>query len=402
MTSPRRFSALLGAFFVLPLVLAACGGDSVPGNAVVKIGSDPIKTSEFDHWLQVAATTQQQQTGVTGKVTVPKPPEFTECIATKKKTAPKPLKGQPKPTDATFKAQCEQEYSALRDQTMQFLISSAWIEGESANRGVKISDADVKKNFDKQRQQSFPKDKDYAAFLKNSGYIQEDLLYRIKVQELSQKLRTDILKGTDKVTDAQITNYYNKNKIRFAIPEQRDLKIVLTKTEAQAEKAKAALDSGQTFKTVASKYSIDQATKGEGGTLTGVPKGQQEKSLDAATFKAPLNKITGPVKTQFGYYVFVVTKITPAKQQPLATNKASIKQLLASQQQQTALDSFVKDFQKKWKDKTQCQKGYQTADCANPPKAKPSTAAPASTATPQTPQQNAPPANGTTTTTPKK
>ncbi len=285
---------------------------------------------------------------------------------------------------------------------MQFLISSAWIEGESADRGVKISDADVKKNFDKQRLQSFPKDKDYAAFLKSSGYIQEDLLYRIKVQELSQKLRTKILEGTDKVTDKQIADYYNKNKIRFATPEQRDLKIILTKTEAQSKKAKAALDSGQSFKTVASKYSIDQATKNDGGVLTGVPKGQQEKSLDAATFKAPLNKLTGPVKTQFGYYIFEVTKITPAKQQPLATNKASIKQLLVSQQQQTALDSFIKDFQKKWKDKTQCQKGYQTTDCANPPKAKPSAAAPASTATPQTPQQNAPPANGTTTTTPKK
>ena len=183
MTSPRRFSALLGAFFVLPLVLAACGGDSVPGNAVVKIGSDSIKTSEFDHWLQVAATTQQQQTGVTGKAQFRSRRSSPKCIANKKKAAPKPAKGQPKPTDATFKAQCEQEYSALRDQTMQFLISSAWIEGESADRGVKVADAEIKKDFDKQRQQSFPKDKDYATFLKSSGYIQEDLLYRIKVQE---------------------------------------------------------------------------------------------------------------------------------------------------------------------------------------------------------------------------
>jgi foldase protein PrsA len=399
MTSPRRFSALLGAFFVLPLVLAACGGDSVPGNAVVKIGSDPIKTSEFDHWLQVAATTQQQQTGVTGKATIPQPPDFTACIANKKKTATKPAKGQPTPTDATYKAQCQQEYGALRDQVMQFLISSAWIEGESADRGVKVADNDVKKDFDKQRQQSFPKDNDYTAFLKSSGYVQEDLLYRIKIQDLSQKLRTKVLEGSDKVTDAQITNYYNKNKIRFAVPEQRDLKIVLTKTEAQAKKARAAIDSGQSFKTVAAKYSVDQATKDNGGVLTGVPKGQQEKSLDAATFKAPINKVEGPVKTQFGYYVFEVTKITPGKQQPLSTSKASIKQLLVSQQQQTKLDTFVKDFQKKWKDKTKCQKGYQTTDCSNPPKATPSTAAPATTATPQ---QNAPPASGGTATTPKK
>jgi foldase protein PrsA len=398
MTSPRRLSALLGAFFVLPLVLAACGGDSVPGNAVVKIGSDPIKTSAFDHWLQVAATTQQQQTGATGQAAVPKPPEFTACIAGKKKAAVKPAKGQPTPTDATYKAQCQTEYDALRDQTMQFLISSAWIEGESADRGVKVPDSQVKKDFDKQRQQSFPKDKDYLAFLKSSGYVQEDLLYRLKIQALSDKLRTKILEGTDKVTDAQIANYYNKNKIRFAVPEQRDLNIVLTKTEDQAKKAKAALDSGQSFKTVASKYSIDQATKAQGGKLAGVPKGQQEKSLDAATFKAPKGKIEGPVKTQFGYYVFQVTKITPGKQQPLSTSKASIKQLLVSQKQQTTLDTFVKDFQKKWKDRTTCQKGYQTAECSNPPKAKPSTPAPATTATPQ---QNAPPANGTATT-PKK
>lgn len=356
----------------------------MPGNAVVKIGSDSIKTTEFDHWIQVAANTQQQQTGATGKATIPDAPNYTKCIATKKKTAVKPAKGQPNPTDATYKAQCAQEYTALRDQVMQFLISSAWIEGESHDKGVKLSDADVKKDFDKQRQQSFPKDKDYEAFLKSSGYIQEDLLYRIKVQSLSQKLRTAILKGTDKVSSQQIADYYNKNKARFAQPEKRDLRIVLTKTAAQADKAKAALDSGQSFKTVAAKYSIDQGTRDNGGLLAAVPKGQQEKALDDATFKAAKGKIGGPVKTQFGFYVFEVTKITPGSQQSLAQSKASIKQLLVSQQQQTKLDAFVKSFQKKWKDRTICQKGYQTDDCKNAPKKAASSATPATTATPET------------------
>jgi foldase protein PrsA len=382
MTSPRRYAALLGAFFVLPLALSACGGDSVPGNAVVKIGSDSIKTSTFDHWLNVAATTQAQQTGATTAAVVPDPPSYAKCIAAKKKTATKPAKGQPNPTDATYKAQCTTEYGALRDQVMQFLISSAWIEGESADRKVKLADADVKKDFDKQRQQSFPKDKDYEAFLKSSGYVQEDLLYRIKVQSLSQKLRTQILKGTDKVTDAAISDYYNKNKSRFAQPEKRDLRIVLTKTEDKAKEAKKALDGGQSFKAVAAKYSIDQGTRDNGGVLAAVPKGQQEKALDAATFSASKGKIGGPIKTQFGYYVFEVTKITPGSQQTLAQSKASIKQLLVSQQQQKALDSFVKTFQKKWKDRTECQKGYQTTDCKNPPKKTASTATPATTATP--------------------
>jgi foldase protein PrsA len=382
MTSPRRYAALLGAFFVLPLALSACGDSGVPGNAVVDIGGDPIKTSTFDHWFKVAATTQQQQTGATGAAAVPDPPNFTQCIANKKKTAAKPAKGQPNPTDATYKKQCQQEYNSLRDSVMQFLITSAWIEGESHDRGVKVSDTDVKKDFDKQRQQSFPKDKDYLAFLKSSGYVQEDLLYRIKVQDLTNKLRTKILEGTDKVSSAQIADYYNKNKSRFSVPEKRDLRIVLTKTEAQANKAKAALEAGQSWKTVASKYSIDQGTRDNGGLLAAVPKGQQEKALDDATFSATKGKVGGPVKTQFGYYVFEVTKVTPGSQQSLDQSKDSIKQLLVSQQQQKKIDAFSKEFQKKWKDRTDCRKGYVTDDCKNAPK-KSGTTATAAAPTPQ-------------------
>jgi foldase protein PrsA len=389
MTSPRRYLALVSAFFVLPLALSACGGGGIPGNAVIKIGSDPIKTSEFDHWMQVAATGQQQQTGATGKAQIPQPPDFKACIVQKKKTATKPAKGQPTPTDATYKAQCKTEYDGLKDSVMQFLISSAWIEGESHDQGVKISDTDVKKDFDKQRQTSFPKDADYTKFLQTSGYVQEDLLYRIRVNDLSTKLRDHVLKGSDKVSDAAISTYYNKNKSKFAQPEKRDLKIVLTKTEAQAKAAKAKLDAGQSFATVAKKYSIDQGTKDNGGLLAAVPKGQQEKALDDATFKADKGKIEGPVKTQFGYYVFEVAKITPGSQQTLDQSKASIKQLLVSQQQQNKLNAFVKTFQKKWKDRTDCRKGYATSDCKNGPKAATTAAAAPSSATPQ----QAPPAN---------
>src|SRR3954453_23163802 len=104
MTSPRRYLALLGAFFVLPLVLSACGGGGVPGNAVVDIGGDPIKTTEFDHLLKGAPTTQAQQSGAPGAAgAVPDPPNYTKCVAAKKATATKPAKGQPTPTDAPTK-----------------------------------------------------------------------------------------------------------------------------------------------------------------------------------------------------------------------------------------------------------------------------------------------------------
>jgi foldase protein PrsA len=253
---------------------------------------------------------------------------------------------------------------------MQFLISAQWIQNEASDQDVKATDAEVQKQFATTKKQSFPKESDFKKFLTSSGMTMQDLLYRVRIDTLSNKLREKVTKGKDKVTDAEATAYYNKNKDKFAQPERRDLRIVLTKTQAKAQQAKSALQSGQSWKTVAKKFSIDQASKDQGGVLLAVSKGQQEPTLDKAVFAAKKGQLTGPVKTQFGYYVFAVQKVTKASQQSLAQAKPTIKQLLASQNQQKALDDFVKDFQKKWKDKTTCRSGFVTQDCKNAPKQK--------------------------------
>jgi parvulin-like peptidyl-prolyl isomerase len=367
----------------------------VPGNAVARVGDVSVKRSDFDHWMKIAAASSSQASNDPdhpspgGSAEVPVPPNFTACVAEKRKTAPKPAKGQPKPTDATFKAQCKQEYEGLRDQVLQFLISSEWIIGEAKDQGIKVSDKDVDKQFETTKKQSFPKEADFKKFLTQSAMTVADVKYRVKVDALSNKLRDKVTKGKDKVTDDQIQTYYNKNKARFAQPERRDLRIVLTKTKPKAEEALAALNSGQSFKTVAKKFSIDQASKSRGGVLLAVAKGQQEKALDTAVFAAAKGKLVGPVKTQFGYYVFKVQKITKASQQTLAQARTTIRQLLASQNQQKSLESFVKDFTKKWKDKTNCRSGYVISDCKNAPKPKTTTAG----------QSTVPPGNAPQTTT---
>ena len=373
----RRSILVLGAASASAAGLAACGEDAIPGNAVARVGDTSIKKDAYDHWVQVAAlSTAAQadptaaQSGKRPKVSIPEPPDFKACVAAKAKTAPKPAKGQPKATDTQYKSQCKQEYEGLRDQVLQFLISSQWIEGESGDQGVKVTDAEVKKQFDTTKKQSFPKDADYKKYLTSSGTTEADLLFRVRIDTLSNKLRDKIIKGKDKVPEAQIKAYYDKNKERFAMPERRDLRIVLTKTKAKADEALKQLDGGAPFKTVAKKYSIDQASKEQGGVLLAVAKGQQEKDLDAAVFAAEKGKLEGPVKTQFGFYVFRVSKITAASQQTQKESTETIKQLLASQNQQKALDAFSKDFRKRWKAKTSCKDGFVTQDCENAPKPK--------------------------------
>jgi foldase protein PrsA len=95
--------------------------------------------------------------------------------------------------------------------------------------------------------------------------------------------------------------------------------------------------------------------------------GQQEQALDKAAFKARRGQLVGPVKTQFGYYVFRVTKVVSGSQQSLAQVRETIRRILQSQNQQTALQNFVKDFEKKWKSQTNCRKGFVVEICKNAP-----------------------------------
>jgi foldase protein PrsA len=393
----RAFTKLLLPLAALVLGVAAfagCGND-VPAGAVAKVGDSTITQDEFDKWLNTAARGNAQG----GAAVVPDPPDYTKCVAAKSKT-PVP-KGQKKPTEDALKKQCKTEYDQLKREVMQFLIQAEWVQQEAAEQDIKVTDAQIKKSFEDQKKQAFPNDKQYQEFLASSGMSEKDILFRVKLDQLQQKLTQKVTEDAKKVSDEDISAYYEKNKKRFAQPERRDLRVVLTKTQAKADQAKKALDSGQSFKTVVKQYSIDEASKAQAGLLPAVSEGQQEKAFDTAIFDAGKGKIEGPVKTQFGWYVFKVEKVTPASQQTLDQSKETIKNLLRSQRQQKALDAFIKSFREDYKDRTDCADDYRVAECKNAPKDETDTGpasggnpggaqpapAPTPTPTPQTPQQ---------------
>ena len=360
MSKHFRFISALGAVFFAVLGLAACGG-GIPGNAVVQVGGTPITKSAFEHWMSVAASSTAGTTGA--KPAIPDPPTYTACIAHLKATAPKPAKGQTAPTEAALKTQCEQQYKSLQQEVLGFLISSSWVLGEAESLGVKVSDKEVKKQFEQIKNQQFPKAAEFQKFLATSGQSVSDLLLRVKLNLLSSKIQQKVAKEKHTPSQAEIEKYYKEHSSQFGTPEKRDVRIILTKTEAQAKQAKKEIESGKSFASVAKSKSIDPTSKASGGELKGVVKGQEEKALDEAIFSAKKGVLGGPVKTPFGYYIYEVTGTTAGSSQTLAQSQASIKQQLTAQQQQQALSKFVKEFKKKWMSKTECRSGFVVADC---------------------------------------
>jgi foldase protein PrsA len=352
----RKSILALGAFFVLIAIAVSGCGSGLPGNAVADVAGNPVTTQAFNHWMYVAAAGQASQSPGQPVIVPNDPPNFPKCVTQVRAQIPA-LKKTP---DKTIKADCKQLFTSLSGQVMDFLIKAYWYQADAHKLGINVTNAQVQKALTTAKKAQFSTDAQFQGFLKTSGQTLQDITFRIRVNQIFMKLSA---KHSSTVTPAAIAAYYASHQSLFGTPETRNMRIVLTKTAAQAATAKAALQHGKSWAAVAKKYSTDPTTKSKGGLLTGVTAGQQDSALSTAAFAAPVNKLLGPVKGQFGYYVLEVIKVVPATHKTLAQSSAQIKTTLTTQLQtasQTAVDNHAK---KDWLKKTTCRAAYAMADC---------------------------------------
>jgi foldase protein PrsA len=376
-----RSALALGAVF-FALAITACGGNDVPSGDVAKVDNYTISKDTFNRWFKLASASNG--------ASAPDAPTFVKCIAAKEKAAPKPAKGQPKPKRSDYLKQCQAEYDQLKQQVMTFLVRSTWLEAEANRQGVKVSDAEAKTAFQKAVKSAFPKKGDYAKFLKSSGQTEADLIYRQTVQLLEKKITDKIQSEAKKPSESDVEAYYQKNlKKQFTQPASRDLRVVLTNNEKDAQKAKDMLDSGSSWVRVVHDYSTDPTTKDADGVLPNVTQGVGNPEFERAVFSAKPDTIVGPVKTSDGYYVFTVTKATPGKVAKLKDVKPSIEAIINQQRRQTALAKFGQDYTDRWRGLTDCAKGYVSPDCSQSKPQRNSTVPPGAIPQ-QTPGQSGP------------
>jgi foldase protein PrsA len=353
----RRWLLALCAFFSVAVVIAGCGS-SVPGGAVVNVSGNTISTRAFNHWMYVAAKGQTQSNPGAPLVVPNDPPDFNGCISQVRKEVPTLAKVPSK----QLKATCKQLFTSLSSQVLDFLIRAYWYQADAAKHHVSVSNAAVQTTFNHDKAAQFgASQSSFQSFLKQSGQTVQDVLYRVRVNLIYQKLVNKELKP---VTNGEIAAYFASHATQFGTPESRDLRIVLTKTSSGAKAAKSALSKGQSWTTVAKRYSTDSATKNKGGQLTNVTQGQQDQALSKAAFSAPVGKLEGPIKSQFGYYLVEVTKIHRATHESLSKAQPTIKQTLTLQARQSAQNAVDTRARKEYRSKTKCLSAYRMSDCA--------------------------------------
>jgi foldase protein PrsA len=369
MKTLRSFPALCAFFVVAALIVAGCGSSSsssssanagsVPATDAAVVAGNPISKRAVLHWMYVDAKGEAAQSPGSPVIVPTDPPEFPKCIAQVKKQIPTLAKE----SDAKIRTACQSAFTSYSQAVMGFLITGYWYQATAHKLGINLTPAELTAAVTKAKTESGIKTPAaYKTFLASSGYTPQDINFRIRISTILMKL---VKQHPTTVTTADIASYYNAHKASYGSAEKLNVRIVLAKTLANANAAKAALKGGQSWDTVAKKYSIDPTTKDTGGLLTGITAKQEDAALSKAAFAAPLNELSGPVKGQFGYYVYEVLKKTPATQQTLAQASKAIKATLTTAKQTAAEAAVNKLASGQWKASTICNKLFATTDCAN-------------------------------------
>jgi parvulin-like peptidyl-prolyl isomerase len=317
---------VLFGFASLALLAAACGG-----TATATLGSDDV--------------------AVVGGQQISKE-QFQQLMARAQKSYDAQKRAFPKAGSA--------EYEQLKGQAITFLVQQAEVEEQAKKLGVDISDDKVDKEIARYKKQFYGgSDARYEKAVKQQGLTDEQAREAIRQQLISQALFKKVT-GDVKVTDADITQYYNTHKSQYVQPESREVRHILVTKKALADSLYQQVKNGGNFAKLAKQYSKDPGSAANGGKLT-VSKGQTVPEFDKTAFSLKTGQISQPVHTQYGYHIIqALSAVKGATTTKLSQVRASIRQQLEQQKKNDEITKWLEDTKKTYcGGKIKYQIGYQ-------------------------------------------
>jgi len=177
----------------------------------------------------------------------------------------------------------------------------------------------------------------------------EDVRERLNMARRSillEALLRDVTEKAPGLSDEALKKFYDANLENFKVGERIKVSHVLFKEREQAEETARKAKNGMPFK------EIMKAASEEGGVtadLGFIERGKFDKAFEEAAFAAPAGKVTGPVKSAYGYHVIQTGEKRPAGLQPFDEVKEQIAADLREQAQRDAFETLLAQMKKQAK-----------------------------------------------------
>ena len=195
------------------------------------------------------------------------------------------------------------------------------------------------------------------AFAKKRAMMEMDILVRALFDREGAKLQEKI-----KVSDADVKTFFDKHPDKFKSQETFNARHILISSKespapdakelsedevkTKVAKAQEALKGGKKFEDVVKEFSDDPGSKEKGGLYENIAFGSFVPEFEVAVRNQKIGEVGEPVKTQYGYHLILVEKITPSEPQTFEASKEKAQQMATQERQELVMKEFLDAIKK--------------------------------------------------------
>jgi len=266
-------------------------------------------------------------------------------------------------TQGPGQAPAPEEVQGLKMQLLNQMINDDILMEMATKAGLAASDSEVDLKFNEFKSQY--SEEAFQAQLKAQAMTVDDIKRELRKTQSIEKLVAKEIASKISVSDAEIKDFYERNKASFNLPPGYHLLHILVtpapeievknakhddaktpeEAMAKAQRLLKSIQSGQDFAVVARDYSEDANSAPAGGDLNFQP-------LDAiANIDPRLGEVvkqlkpgeTSPViQSRYGYHIVKLVEKDPGGQKELSDNRVTsqIHQVISNAKDQTLKNAF--------------------------------------------------------------
>ncbi|MBI3989086.1 MAG: peptidylprolyl isomerase [candidate division NC10 bacterium] len=253
----------------------------------------------------------------------------------------------------------KEQMKATQQQLLEAMILRRLQLQEAKKEEIQTPPAEVTAAIEGiKRRGGFETDEELKAALAKEGITFERFKKGIEEQLLLSKIVTKQVTSTVILSEEELQRYYQEHQDQYKRPLEVKLRHIfiqvpqradeeeVSKAEARAEEALAAIRAGMDFAEAAARYS-DGPTAKEGGELGRMKQGELAPELEKAAFSLPVGEVSDLIRMSGGFSIIKVEERTTDPSIPFAEVREAIQKALYQEKLQAKLKEWLDSLKSK-------------------------------------------------------
>lgn len=251
-----------------------------------------------------------------------------------------------------------QTLGKLREEMLDNLINTKLTEQEVKRYKIAVTDEEVENHIRQVKQRRSLSDENLKAGLAQEGLTLEEYRKEVKLQIQRSKLVNREVRSKVVITQADIQDYYEKNKSKYGSGKQYYLWNLFVKlpphpipadrqaAKALLQEALAEVNRGRSFEEMVRRTA--DGAKGIQGSELGLFRVEEltPQLRDAIQGMKP-GQVSAIVESDFGYQVVYVQQINETAGKPMVQVEAEIQEMLFRERVDSRFASWLADLRKR-------------------------------------------------------